>query len=62
MNRAAHLWRACRRRVTLRRVRLTTRLVFFTDVSTDLGNHALGNASFDTIGCSILSATKLAPK
>ena len=49
MSRAAYLWRSLRRRVTLRRVRLTTGLVFFTYVTIHLGNHALGNASFDTM-------------
>ena len=47
--RAARAWRAIRRRVTLRRVRLTTGLVLFTYVTAHLTNHALGNASFDTM-------------
>ena len=42
-------WRVLRRRVTLRRVRLATGLVLFSYVTIHLGNHALGNASFDTM-------------
>jgi adenylate cyclase len=43
---AARSWRAFRRRVTLRRLRLSTGFVLFTYVTVHLGNHALGNASF----------------
>src|SRR5262249_3548504 len=46
---AARAWRVVRRRLTQRRIRLTTGLVLFTYVTIHLSNHALGNASFDTM-------------
>ena len=46
---APHWWRIIPRRPTLRRLRLATGLVLFTYVTVHLGNHALGNASFDAM-------------
>src|SRR5271166_2490038 len=59
MTAAARLWRPIRRRLTLRRVRLTTGLIMFTYVCIHLTDHSLGNVSLDVMDATLDQVSKL---
>jgi len=56
---AARLWRPLRRRLTVRRIRLTTGLIMFAYVTIHLTNHSLGNVSLEVMDATLDQVSKL---